>query len=72
MVKQPTTFEQQLSLLKQRGCIVENDDAALKVLSDINYYRLSAYFLPFMKGDEYVEGTSFTKVFAIYEFDRKL
>ncbi|WP_456059445.1 Abi family protein [Brachyspira pilosicoli] len=39
----------------------------------INYYRFSAYFLPFKQSDNlYISGTSFEKVFNIYEFDRKL
>ena len=71
-LKQPTTFEQQLSLIKQRGCIVEDEGFALGVLADINYYRLSAYLLPFKDGEKYVSGTSFTTIHSIYEFDRKL
>lgn len=72
MVKPPTTYEQQLELLKQRGCIIEDEAFALKILEDINYYRLSAYFLPFKDEEKYIEGTSFNNVIAIYEFDRKV
>ena len=71
-LKQPITFEQQLGLIKQRGCIVEDEAFALSVLADINYYRLSAYFLPFKDGERYVSGTSFATIHSIYEFDRKL
>lgn len=43
------------------------------VLQRINYYRLSAYFLPFKKTDsQYKEGTTFDRVYRIYEFDRKM
>ena len=72
MLKKPTTIEDQLSLLKQRGCIVEDDTFALSVLADINYYRLSAYFLPFRNGDSYAPGTRFNTIISIYEFDRRL
>ena len=71
-VKQPTSFSEQLTILKQRGCKVDDDDFSLKVLADVNYYRLSAYFLPFKYGDRYMEDTRFNVIFDIYEFDRKL
>ena len=71
-LKQPTSFEQQLALLKQRGCVVEDDAFALEVLADVNYYRLSAYFLPFKEGENYSRNISFGKIYGIYEFDRTL
>ena len=71
-LKRPTSLEQQLELLKQRGCIVEDEAFALKVLADVNYYRLSAYFLPFKKAKNYVADTNFKTIYGIYEFDRKL
>jgi len=72
-VKPRTTYEQQLDKIKKRGCIVGNDEYALKMLSQVNYYRLSAYFLVFKKdNDTYKEGTTFERVCKIYEFDRKL
>lgn len=72
-VKQPSTYAEQLQKLKKRGCIINNDNRAIKVLHHINYYRFTAYFLPFKIGeDEYAAGTSFKKVYEIYEFDRKI
>ena len=72
-IKNPTTYEQQLAKLKLRGCTTKDDAFCIAVLNTVNYYRLSAYFLPFKKSDDtYVEGTSFEQVFNIYEFDRKL
>ena len=72
-VKEPITFEAQLQKLKDRGCIVENENIAIEVLKNINYYRLTAYFLSFKKDDKtYLEGTTFENVYNIYEFDRKL
>jgi abortive infection bacteriophage resistance protein len=45
----------------------------LNGLIGANYYRLSAYFLPFKKADgNYIPGTDFNTVYQIYEFDRKL
>ena len=72
-VKKPKTFEQQLNLLSEKGCIISDYYHTLQVIQNVNYYRMSAYFLPFKKEDgHFLEGTSFNNVFRIYEFDRKL
>ncbi len=72
-VKRPTTYEEQLSILKSRGCLLIDENFCLEKLSLINYYRISAYFLPFKQNDGfYSPGTSFEKIYRIYEFDRKL
>lgn len=72
-VKEPKTFEEQLNKLISRGCIVSDKNHALRMLQSVNYYRLTAYFLPFKKADgSYAEGTTFNNVYRIYEFDRKL
>lgn len=74
-VKQPTTYEEQVNKLKERGCIIEDDAFCIQKLKEVNYYRLTAYFIPFLEGEDhnkYILGTSFEKVYRIYEFDRKL
>jgi abortive infection bacteriophage resistance protein len=72
-VKQPSTYEEQLQKLKERGCIIHNENMAIEILHYVNYYRLTAYFLPFkISQDKYAAGTSFEKVYKIYEFDRKM
>ena len=72
-VKQYTTIQEQLEKLKYRNCFIENTARATEILESINYYRLTAYFLPFKKSDDtYIEGTTLEKVYQIYEFDRKL
>ena len=71
--KRATTYEEQLAKLRQRGCVVNDEERCLKILEVVNYYRLTAYFLPFRMGDDrYLPGTSFEKVYSIYEFDRQL
>jgi abortive infection bacteriophage resistance protein len=72
-VKEPTTYKQQIELLRQRGCDVLDEGFCVKMMSQMNYYRLSAYFLPFKGCDEnYKPGTNFEQICQIYEFDRKL
>lgn len=71
--KRPTTYDEQIERLKARGCIISDENFCKEKLEAINYYRLTAYFLPFKADKEnYVDGTSFHQVYRIYEFDRKL
>jgi abortive infection bacteriophage resistance protein len=72
-LKPPTTYYQQMEKLRSRGCIITNESLCIKVLSQINYYRLTAYFLPFRKSDgNYLPGTDFNNIYQIHEFDRHL
>lgn len=71
--KKATTYREQVEKIKQRGCCIEDVDVAVRCLESINYYRLSAYFLPFRNADgSYNAGTSFSRIVQIYEFDRLL
>jgi abortive infection bacteriophage resistance protein len=72
-VKKHLTIDEQIELLKIRGCIIEDEELAKNILLDINYYRLTSYFLSFKESeDKYSKGTSFNKVYRNYLFDRKL
>jgi abortive infection bacteriophage resistance protein len=76
--KKHKTFEEQLSILKQRKLIISNDSFVLSKLQHINYYRLSAYFLPFQysKNSEneniFLPNTSFENILSSYYFDTEL
>lgn len=75
--KQPLSFDEQVNLLRGRGLTVEDTDRARNYLSNISYYRLSAYMLPFQYKDESAEhkfraGTTFDDVLDLYLFDREL
>jgi len=73
MIKQPTTYEQQIEILERHGCIVEDKDFCKCILESVNYYRLSAYFLPFrIANNKYNSVIKFEDIYKIYEFDRKL
>lgn len=72
-MKKPTTFEQQLEIMKSRGLIIDDEAKCLDVLRSVNYYRFSAYLLPFRKKDQtYFSGINFERVYNIYEFDRNV
>lgn len=67
------TFEKQIDLLQSRGLIIKDKDKACKFLSQINYYRFTAYCLQFEeKRDKFKSGTSFEQILQLYEFDRSL
>ena len=72
-VKKPTSIEEQIDKIEKRGCDIGSREFARRVLSEINYYRLTAYFLPFKtENDMYIDGTSLETVYNIHEFDCEL
>jgi len=74
-LKQPLTFEEQLQKLKKHGVIIANEEKALRVLKEINYYRLTGYALQFRKDprySDYVNGTTFESIYHIYLVDERL
>lgn len=73
MLKSPATYDEQISKLKEHGCLLHDEKYAREILSNVSYYRLSAYFIPFLKADKsYVEGTTFERICRLYEFDREM
>lgn len=70
-VKSPKTFAEQVEILASRNLIIENKKWAEEVLSRVNYYRLSAYALPFKTGDRFNDGVTFGDIYELYEFDKK-
>ena len=78
--KTPTTIDEQIALLRERGLMIASEDLARRWLMTVGYYRLSAYWLTFEKVPETVQtrskqfrqGVSFEEVVDIYTFDRKL
>ncbi len=67
------TFADQVVIWQQRGLIVDDPKSAEKIFSRLNYYRLSAYALPFqLKKDIFNSGTKWEDIINLYEFDRKL
>lgn len=72
-LKKPTTYQEQLDILKARNIVIDDPARCVAVLESVNYYRFTAYFLPFKQNDgSYLPDTRFQRVYRIYEFDRKL
>lgn len=72
-LKEPKSFDDQIKLLRDRGLIINNEEEAKFMLSNVNYYRFTAYLLTFKsEGDNYKKGTTFELISEIYKFDREL
>lgn len=73
--KQPTSIDEQISMLKQRGLLIENDNYAFEKLSVISYFRLASYWRPLEENKIlhiFKPNSNFNDVIAIYEFDKEL
>jgi abortive infection bacteriophage resistance protein len=71
--KLPHSFTDQITLLKSRGLIIDDEPKALSYLQEISYYRLSAYFLPYQSAkDKFETNISFDQIIKTYSFDREL
>lgn len=72
-IKGAATYQEQIQLLKNRGCIITDTEKCKQILKRINYFRLTAYFLPFQETKQaYRQGTSFEQIYRIYEFDSRM
>ena len=73
--KRPTDITTQLAMLKQRGLIVSDEDAALRQLASISYFRLASYWKIFETDETthlFGSGTRLEDVISLYTFDREL
>lgn len=67
------TFDEQVDYLMGRGLTVSDRAAAVRFLSHVNYYRLSAYYRTFyVRPNTFATGITFDHLRALYEFDREL
>ena len=65
-------YNEQISLLRQRGLIISSDPVAISILKRMNYYRLSAYSLTLRKDDQFYPNVSIEDILVLYEFDAEL
>lgn len=73
--KPALTLQAQVEQLKARGMTFADEAAACAYLGSINYYRLTAYWLPFEADHgthRFRHGTAFEAVLDSYVFDREL
>lgn len=73
--KPPLTLEEQITLLKERGLLISNEEEAKAWLRKVHYSRLRPYWHPFEedhKTHRFVAGTTFSDVVELYDLDRRL
>lgn len=76
--KKPLTLAEQVSRLKQRGLVFDDESEATAYLFNISYYRLRAYTYPFQENGEGLEhnfirkNIHFKDIIDLYCFDRRL
>lgn len=77
--KKPLSLDKQIKLLQERGLIVDDIDKAKSFLSNVSYYRFSAYTLPLEEKDasnirshKFRADTTFARVVSLYEHDSKI
>jgi abortive infection bacteriophage resistance protein len=76
-LKKVTTIDEQISILRDRGMIISDEEKAKETLLDIGYFRLGFYCFPFendypkkdSRTHAYVTGTKFEDVVMLYYFD---
>lgn len=72
-VKNPKTYDEQLALIQNKGFVVDDSAACINFLKHTNYYRLSAFFIPFRMDDgTYQRGIPFDRIQRIYQFDSRI
>lgn len=66
--------EEQIALLKKRGMRFADECAARRILEQVGYFRLSAYWHQYLPADKsrFEPGTAFDDILADYEGDRQL
>lgn len=73
--KSPKTLDEQIDLLQSRGLVIDDRQRARHYLAHLNYYRLTAYWLPFEADHDshrFEPGSRFDAVLNLYIFDREL
>ncbi len=73
--KPATSISDQISLLQQRGLVINDFTLAEHYLTHVGYYRLAGYW-QFLQSDRlnhiFIPGTTLNNVIDLYNFDREL
>lgn len=69
------TLDEQVDILKNKGLIIDDENAAREILLRENYFFISGYRFLFMKSPvdkKFVVGASFRELYAVFNFDRQV
>ena len=68
------TYEEQIDLLKTRGLSILNEEFVLEKLKEENYYNIingyKELFITPNTTDNFINGSTFEEIYALYDFDR--
>ncbi|MCI8346642.1 MAG: Abi family protein [Bacilli bacterium] len=68
------TYDEQINLLKTRGLLINDESFALEKLKEENYYNIingyKELFITSGTIDNFVIGSTFEEIYALYDFDR--
>ena len=69
------TIDEQITILRGKGLVIENNDQTKDLLLRENYFFISGYRHLFMepgRKDHFLPGTTFEELYAAFVFDRKM
>lgn len=72
--KKVISFDKQITLLQERGLIIDDIEKAKGFLRNISYFRLQGFWWEFQidkENHKFKDGTTFEKIIELYTFDRK-
>lgn len=72
-LKEFKTLDEQIGILKERGLVINDVDKAKNLLLSENYFFINGYrhiFLKNLKSSEFIPGTTFDELYALFQFDR--
>ena len=74
-IKSFKTIDQQITILRGKGLIIDDNDETRNLLLRENYFFISGYrhlFMEYGNKDNFLDGTTFEELYAMFIFDRKL
>ena len=67
------TLDEQISILKDKGLVINDIEKAKDILLRENYFFLNGYRHFFLKKkDQFIEGTTFEELYGMFKFDRNM
>lgn len=73
--KEFKSLDEQISIMKDKGLIIDDIDKTKDILLRENYFFINGYRMLFMKSKnekKFIEGVSFDDIYAVFQFDRNL
>ena len=66
-------LDEQIEILQNKGLVINDIDKAKNILLKENYFFINGYRHLFMeKKDQFIEGTTFEELYAMFMFDRNI